>query len=59
MAVTYFMFEKDRLAYWPEDLSDDCLNMDLIKGNAPKKLDFAPHRWPIVTIEKCPTAKSR
>jgi len=52
MAVTWFMFDEGTVAYWPEDLSDDCLNLELIKGNNPSPLEFAPHRWPVVTIEK-------
>lgn len=52
MAVTFFMHEAGAVAYWPEDLSDDCLNLELIKGNTPDSLDFEPHRWPVVTIEK-------
>jgi hypothetical protein len=52
MAVTFFLLDEGLVAYWPEDLSDDCLNLELIKGNTPQRLDFEPHRWPVVTIEK-------
>lgn len=51
MAVTWYMFDDGVVAYWPEDLSDGCLNLEVIKGNTPQSLDFEPHRWPIVTIE--------
>jgi len=57
MAVTWFMFDDRTIAYWPEDLSDDCLNLELIKGDNPSPLEFAPHRWPVVTIEKLDTGK--
>lgn len=52
MAVTWFMVDEGLVAYWPEDLSDGCLNLELIKGNNPTPLDFQPHRWPVVTIER-------
>jgi hypothetical protein len=51
MAVTWFTSDDATLAYWPEDLSDDCLNLELIKGNTPETLDFQPHRWPVVTVK--------
>ena len=40
-----------RAAWWPADLADDCLNIDLLQGNvaedlnAPLLLQFAPETW--------------
>lgn len=51
LAVTFYSPDDGIVAYWPEDLSDACRSIEVVKGQTPPRLAFAPHRWPVVTIE--------
>jgi hypothetical protein len=51
LAVAFYSPDDGTVAYWPEDLSDACRSIDVVKGQTPPRLVFAPHRWPVVTID--------
>lgn len=44
----------DTAAWWPAALDDDCRNIDLLRGEAPKDLRFSPEKW--VTVMAATTA---
>ncbi len=52
LAIAVLATGDDSIAYWPEDLSDDCRNPDLIFGKTPDTFEFVPARWPIVKSEE-------
>jgi len=39
----------DSVAAWPQDLSDDCQNIELITGPTPGRLQFSPQTWMTVS----------
>jgi Tol biopolymer transport system component len=39
----------DSVAAWPQDLDDDCRNIELITGPIPERLQFSPQTWMVVS----------
>jgi TolB protein len=52
LAVTYLESPGySTAAVWPANLEDDCRNIELLQGDAPAFLMFAPEKWMTITAQ--------